>query len=158
MKSIPVSQLLKEKKIFHIINPRLVQTSPETSLKQAVCLMQENRSGYVVIVKNQKPVGIFTEVDVVRKILGKKADWKRPVSDWMTPDPVVLSPEDSVGKAIDLMAERRFYHIPLVDRKGNLTGMLSVRSLIRFLAEFYPTEVYNLPPCPHQVHETREGG
>jgi CBS domain-containing protein len=55
------------------------------------------------------------------------------------------------------MAERGFYHIPLVLNK-QLTGILSVRTLIRFLAEFYPAEVYNLPPNPHQIMATPEGG
>ncbi len=85
-------------------------------------------------------------------------DWGKSVSEYMTKEPAVLNPNDSVGQAIDLMGERRVYHIPLIDEKGILVNVISARTLIRFLAEFYPTEVYNLPPRPNQIMETQEGG
>lgn len=153
-----VEALLKEKKIYQIVNPRLVQASPDISVREAVELMQTERSGYVVLAEKKKVVGIFTETDVVRKVLGRAVDWNSPVRLFMTPDPVCLSPRDTVGKAIDVMGEKRFYHIPLLDENGELVNILSVRSLIRFLAEFYPVEIYNLPPDPHQVMNTPEGG
>lgn len=153
-----VEQLLKEKKIFQVINPKLVQTGPETSVKDAIALMQSKRSGYLVISKENKPVGMFTEVDVTNKILNQKINLNDPVSNFMTADPFTLTPQDSIGKAIKLMGDKRFYHIPLVDKKGELSGILSVRTLIRFLSEFYPTEIFNLPPKPDQVMESREGG
>ena len=153
-----VDDLLKEKKIYQIVNPRLVQAPPTITAEEAVRLMQENKAGYIVIAENKKPVGIFTETDAVRKLLEQEVDWKRPVRDFMTPSPAILKMEDCVGDAIDLMGTRRFYHIPLVDGQGNLVNVLSVRTLIRFLAEFYPAEVLNLPPDPSQVMETPEGG
>lgn len=154
----PVEVLLKEKKIYEIVNPRLVQAGPEATLRQAIELMQKSRSGYVVIAKDGKVVGIFTEKEVVGKVLENNVNWGRPVSDFMTQDPPVLRMQDSVGQAIDVMGEKRFYHIPLVDDHGKLVNVISVRTLIRFLAEFYPTEVYNLPPIPFQIMETQEGG
>lgn len=153
-----VETVLKEKKIYQIVNPKLVQAPPDISLENAVRLMQDHRSGYIVIARNKKAVGIFTETDIVHKVLEMNVDWKRPVDDFMTKDAVCLKMTDSVGQAIDLMGERRFYHIPLLDEKGELVNVLSVRTLIRFLAEFYPTEVYNLPPKPNQIMETQEGG
>ena len=153
-----VDKLLKEKKIAEVINPRLIQAPPSISVKDAVKLMQENQSAYIVVADGKRVVGMFTESDVVRNILGKDVDWGRPIRDFMTPEPVVLRPDDTVGKAIDAMAENNFYHIPLVSEQQKLTGVLSVRTLIRFLAEFYPGEVYNLPPNPHQVAQTAEGG
>ena len=154
----PVETLLKEKKIYQIVNPKLVQAPPEISIKDAIRLMQASKSGYIVIAKNKKVVGIFTEKQVVQNVLETGVDGSRPVSDYMIKDPMILKMEDSVGQAIDLMGTQRVYHIPLVDEKGDLVNVLSVRTLIRFLAEFYPTEVYNLPPKPGQVMETPEGG
>ena len=153
-----VDALLAERKIYQIVNPRLIQAPPTLTVSQAIQLMQDNRSGYIVIAENKKPVGIFTETDVIRKVLEQNADWNRPVREFMTPNPAVLTLQDTVGAAIDLMGTRRFYHIPLVDEKGNLVNVISVRTLIRFLAEFYPAEVLNLPPAPNQIMETQEGG
>ncbi len=153
-----VEALLKEKRISEIINPKLVQSAPDITIDQAVNLMLENKSGYIVIAKGKTVVGIFTETDFVRKVIDQNVDWKRPVSDFMTPEPKTLSPEDSVGQVIDLMGRYRFYHIPLVNDKNELVNVISVRTVIRFLAEFYPTEVYNLPPDPSQIMESAEGG
>ena len=153
-----VETLLAEKKIYQIVNPRLIQAPPTLTITEAVKLMQDNRAGYIVIAENKKPVGIFTETDLVRQILEQDADWNRPVRDFMTPNPVTLTMQDTVGAAIDVMGTRRFYHIPLVDEKGELVNVISVRTLIRFLAEFYPAEVLNLPPAPNQIMETQEGG
>ena len=158
MATKPIEAMLQGKKIQAIMNTKLLQAGPNISLEKAISLMQENKSGYIVIADKKKVVGIITEADIVRKVLGKNVDLKSPVKEFMTPNPVVLSSNDTVGKAIDLMGEHRFYHIPLVGKTKELEGMLSVRSLIRFLAEFYPTEVYNLPPRPDQVMETPEGG
>ena len=158
MKLKSVEALLKEKKIFEIVNPRLNQAPPEVSVARAIELMQEKRSGYLVIAQDRKAVGLFTETDVVQKILDRDVDGARPVGEFMTPNPPVLRMQDTVGEAIDKMVQHQFYYIPLVDEGGELVNVLSVRSLIRFLAEFYPTEIYNLPPDPSQVMSTEEGG
>ena len=154
----PIDKLLREKKIYQIINPKLVQAPPTISLADAIRLMQANKASYLVVSERKKAIGIFTEVDVVRKVLGKDVDWNKPLREFMEPKPIVLNVKDSVGQAIDLMGEQRFYHIPLVDDRGELVNVISVRTLIRFLSEFYPTEVYNLPPRPDQVMRTPEGG
>ncbi len=156
----PIQELVKNIKIGQIINPRLIQAPPEISVRTAIEIMQNNKSGYIVIADHQrKVVGIFTETDVLHKVFGKKTDvWSKPVSELMTPSPKVLSVRDTVGQAIDLMGKNIFYHIPLVDEKGSLVNVISVRTLIRFLAEFYPTEIYNLPPKYDQIMETAEGG
>lgn len=150
---------LKEKKISEVINPRLIQAPPDISVKKAVELMRENKSAYIVVAEKGKLAGMFTETDVVRKILGKKdVDWNRPIREFMTAKPMALTSDDSVGRAVDLMAEHDIYHIPLENNQKELTGVLSVRTLIRFLAEFYPGEIYNIPPNPHQVMPSQEGG
>lgn len=151
-------ELLREKKIYQIINPRLVQAPPSITVRDAIKLMQDHKAGYIVIVEKKKCVGIFTETDVVRKILEQDVDWDKQVREFMTPDPVCLKPDDSVGTAIDVMGSNRFYHIPLVDDKGELVQVISVRTLIRFLAEYYAAEVLNLPPHPNQVMTSPEGG
>ena len=153
-----IEDILKDKKIEEIVNPKLVQAQPEISIAAAVELMQANKSGYIVIAKNKKVVGLFTETDFVRKILGSKANWSKPVSDFMNPKPAILTMKDPVGAAIDLMGREYVYYIPLVNEKKELVNVISVRTLIRFLASFYPAEVYNLPPRAGQIMATPEGG
>ncbi len=154
----PVEELLKEKKIYEIVNPKLVQAPHTITIQAAVDLMQQNKSGYVVLAKAKKVFGLFTETDMINKVLEKESDWSKPASEFMTKDWCTLKMTDSAGQAIDMMSEKKFYHIPLVDENDNLVNVISVRTLTRFLAEFYPTEIYNLPPRFNQVMETQEGG
>lgn len=155
----PTQQLVKSIKIGQIVNPRLIQAPPEISVRTAVEIMQNNKSGYIVVADHaRKVVGMFTETDVLNRVFGKKDVWTKSVSEFMTKAPIVLSVSDTVGRAIEIMGKNHFYHIPLVDEKGCLVNVISVRTLIRFLAEFYPTEIYNLPPKYDQTMETAEGG
>lgn len=156
--SAKTDRRLKEKPIGEVVNPRLIQAPADISVQRAVELMRENASSYLVVADGKRVVGMFTESDVTRKLLADKSSWNRPIRDFMSPDPLVLRLDDSVGRAVDLMADNDIYHVPLVNEKQELVNVLSVRTLIRFLAEFYPGEVYNLPPNPHQVHRTAEGG
>lgn len=153
-----IEELLREKKIFQVINDRVIQAPPTISLKEAIHQMQFYKSGYIILTQDGTVVGIFTETDVVQKILGHNVDLGRPVSDFMTSVIHSLSPDASVGEAISLMAKKKIYHLPLTDENKRYMGMLSVRTLIRFLAAYYPTEVYNLPPDPQQVSRSVEGG
>lgn len=154
-----VEALVKEKKISEIVNPKIVLAAPDITLKQAIQIMQENKSGYIVIAKNKKVMGVFTETAVLQKVLLEKVDWNKPVIEFMEITPSIsLNINESVGKAVDLMGGGNIYHIPLVNDKKELVNVLSVRTLIRFLSEFYPTEIYNLPPDPAQVMKTAEGG
>ena len=153
-----IEDLLREKKIAQVINDRVVQAPPTISLKEAIQQMQFYRSGYVILTEDGIVIGIFTETDVVRKIFGQNVDLGRPVSEFMTKVLLSLSPQASIGEAIDLMAKNRVYHLPLTDENHRYMGMLSVRTLIRFLAAYYPTEIYNLPPDPQQVSHSAEGG
>lgn len=158
MEERPVQERLREKKISEVVNPKCVQAPADLSVGEAIALMQANKSGYVILVEDGRAAGIFTETDVVREVLSKPFDRSRPVREIMTASPKTLQAHDSVMTAIELMGKNRIYHVPLVDDQGKLSGVLSVRTLIRFLAEFYPKEVYNLPPKPDQVMETPEGG
>ena len=66
MDSRSVEQVIKEIQIKQITNPRLVQTTPETTIARAIEIMQEHRAGYVVIATDERVAGIFTETDVAR--------------------------------------------------------------------------------------------
>lgn len=158
MSAKSIDEVLKEKKIHQIAESKLVQASPSISVKHAVELMRTNKSGYVAITERNKVLGLFTEKDVVYKIMGEAVNWDAPALEHMSPCSVLLTPEDSVHTAVEMMSRDGLYHIPLVGPDGGLAGVLSVRMIIRFLAAFYPAEVYNLPPNVHQIMTTPEGG
>jgi len=107
--------------------------TPRTSATEALALMQEHEIGSLVVVDDGRVVGIFTEVDALAK-LTDGADDDATMAELMTPDPVMLRPDDSIAVAIHKMAVGGFRHIPLVD-DGRVVGIISARDVFRHILE-----------------------
>ncbi len=153
-----IEEVLKETKIHQILRPKLIMDLPSVSLQAAVDLMRIERSGYLVLVdEHSKLVGMFTEREVLMNALKKGTDWSAPVSQFMRTDLHTLTKSSTVGEALALMSKFSVRHVPLVDEYGQVNGILSIRTIVSFLAELFPKEILNLPPRP-QIHETAEGG
>ena len=134
-----------------------VAVSPFTPLSQAIEAMKQDEGGCVIISDDGRIAGIFTERDLLTKIIGENVNLDSPISEWMQPAVETLSREATIGEAVRLMNERSFRNIPLV-RKGELVGSISVFDIITYLAECYPKSTMNLPPRPAQVMDTVDGG
>lgn len=107
----------------------LVQLGEDASARDAARLMAERRIGAILITKDGKLAGIFTERDVTVRIVapGRDPDTTK-LSEVMTPDPDTVSPDDSPGHALDRMRARGFRHLPVID--GNaVVGIVSLRDL-----------------------------
>ncbi len=133
----------------------------KTPLETVLAGMRQARAGGVLIASspcNRPLAGIFTERDYLDKIAGNDIDQGRPIEQFMTPHPKTLSPEHTLGDAIRFMTEGGYRHVPLVEKDGQIFGLVSVRDLIEFIAEHFPEEIYNLPPRLHQRIRTQEGG
>lgn len=129
-----------------------------TRLRDVIATMQKKRSSAVVIVENDKVVGIFTERDLLNRIVGLALNEDLLISDVMTANPRTLGPDDRIADAIHLMTDRGYRHIPLVDDNSKNVGLLSARHIVEFIAEHYPQEVFNLPSDLDQIHRRPEGG
>ena len=134
-----------------------IAVSPHTPLSQAIEAMKTDEGGCVIISDDGRVAGIFTERDLLTKVLGENVNLDSPISEWMQPKVETLSPDATIGEAVRLMNEKSFRNIPLV-KKGELVGSISVFDIIRYLAECYPKATMNLPPLPEQVMDTVDGG
>jgi CBS domain-containing protein len=134
-----------------------VAVSPFTPLSQAIEAMKSDEGGCVIVSDDGRVAGIFTERDLLTKVIGQQVDLNSPISQWMHPTVETLSPDATVGDAVKLMNEKGFRNIPLI-KKGELIGLISVFDIITYLAECYPKATMNLPPLPAQVMDTVEGG
>jgi CBS domain-containing protein len=134
-----------------------VAVSPYTPLSQAIEAMKGDEGGCVIISDDGRVAGIFTERDLLSKVLGQDVNFDSPISEWMQPKVETLSLEATIGDAVRLMNEKSFRNIPLV-KKGELAGSISVFDIITYLAECYPKATMNLPPLSAQVMDTVEGG
>lgn len=130
---------------------------PDAPLSEAIEQMKKDEGGCVIICEDERVVGIFTERDLLHKIIGQKVDLEAPVRDWMSTEVEVLTPEATIGEAVVVMNEKGYRNIPLVEN-DRLIGSISLFDVITYLAESYPKETMNLPPVPAQVMDTQEGG
>lgn len=135
--------------------PRCLE--PAASVREALALMQKHNSGAVLVCRNERVVGIFTERDAL-KMMAAGANFDEPLEKSMTRDPVVLSANDIVAKAITLMSEGGYRRLPIVDDSGRPTGIVTVQCILHYLVDHFPTVIYNLPPEPHHLAvRAREG-
>jgi CBS domain-containing protein len=111
-----------------VIEPRkLVVAAPDSSVSEAACLMQRGNVGAVLVVENERLVGIFTERDVLFRVVAKDLDPKQtPLSAVMTSHPLTVTPDETFGYALILMHANGFRHLPVIE--GNRpVGVVSAR-------------------------------
>jgi CBS domain-containing protein len=133
------------------------QVAPTQPVAEAVALMRQQAVGCVLVCEGERLVGIFTERDLMRRILAPGKPLTLPVAECMTRDPVVVHPKEAVGAAVRRMEEGGYRHLPVVDELGRPVGVLSVKRIIHYLVEHFPATVYNLPPDPAAVPDAPEG-
>jgi CBS domain-containing protein len=130
---------------------------PEQTVAEVVALMRQQRVGCVLVCRSDALLGLFTERDLMRRVLAAGLPLSTAVGECMTPNPVVVHPKDSIAAAVRRMEEGGYRHLPVVDADGRPTGVLSVKRIVHYLAEHFPSTVYNQPPDPSVVPLEPEG-
>jgi len=130
-----------------------------TTIAEVVRQMQRHRIGCMLIVDRGELVGIFTERDLLRDVVGSQIDLDTtPVAEVMTEHPEKLRATDSILFALNKMSLGGYRHVPLVDEAGTPVGIISVRDVIDCIADFFASEVQNIPPEPGlDIAKDRDG-
>jgi CBS domain-containing protein len=140
---------------LHPTAPRQVQ--PTQTIAEAVALMRQEAVGCLLVCNGPRLIGVFTERDLMRRVLAAHQPLNQPVARFMTPDPVCVHPKDPIGLAVRRMEEGGYRHLPVVDEAGRPLGVLSVKRIVHYLVEHFAGLVYNQPPDPGAVNQEREG-
>jgi CBS domain-containing protein len=121
---------------------------PDQSVARAIASMVQNRRAAVVIVDDgDRLVGIFTERDVLTRVMGAgRVARDTLLGDVMTPEPESLRPVDRICYAINRMHAGGFRSLPLVDEAHRPIGIITVNDVVRWLAEVFPEAVLNMRP------------
>jgi CBS domain-containing protein len=105
--------------------------SPESTVHDAVRLMNDERVGAVAVTRNEVLAGIFTERDLmIRVVLQNKDPQTTRVSEVMTANCISARKDMSMGEALLIMTEHHFRHLPVVDENKKVLGLLSIRNLL----------------------------
>ena len=105
--------------------------SPDDVVIDALTMMAEKRIGALLVMRNEKLVGILSERDYARKIaLEGLSSRKSKVSDIMSHKVLCVKPEQTVQECMALMSEKRARHLPVVDHK-KVIGLVSIGDLVK---------------------------
>ena len=118
-------------RIRSVMEPKkLLVAPPQTTVSNAAKLMAKKNVGAVMVVENERLVGIFTERDVVFRVIAEGRDSHTTLlADVMTAAPHTVSPDKSFGYALLLMHENGFRHVPVVE-EDKLIGIVSARNAL----------------------------
>lgn len=120
-----VGQLLQAK------GTQVWTVNPRATVYQALELMAEKEIGAVVVVDNDRVVGMFSERDYARKcVLKGKLSRTTSVGELMSREVVCINPQESVENCMSLMTAKRSRHLPVLDN-GRLVGLISIGDVVK---------------------------
>jgi len=154
----PVREGALETPVSEIMVHDPLTVDADSTVVAAVNVMNEKHTGCVLVQKDGQLVGIFTERDVLRKVIFREGASGMKVDAVMTRNPETLPPTASVAYALNKMSVDGYRHIPIVEA-GKPVGVVSVKDIIQFVVEFFPAAVLNLPSNPDKaIAKSEDGG
>lgn len=122
---LTVQQLLSGKRTNTII-----AVHPDQTVIEALEIMATHNIGAVLVLQDERLVGIFSERDYARKgILKDRKAKSTPISEVMTSGVFVVSPKQTINDCMQIMSEKRFRHLPVVDG-DQVVGILSISDIV----------------------------
>jgi CBS domain-containing protein len=124
--------------------PQIVQT--DCTIADGIKLMRQKQVGCLLVCAGKALAGIVTERDLLTRVFAVGRPLADPIREVMTPDPVTVTPGDPIRRALARMEKTAHSRLPIVDETGRPVGLVSVKVLVRYLAEHFAATIYNLPP------------
>jgi CBS domain-containing protein len=124
---------------------RALRTVPTTvTVAEAVREMNHHKIGSMLVMDGATLAGIFTERDVLTRVVAAELDPKTtPITRVMTANVVTIGPDTTVQQVMDLFAERRCRHLPVTEG-GRLLGLISIGDVSRWVANVHRAEAESL--------------
>ncbi|MGB7542833.1 MAG: CBS domain-containing protein [Burkholderiales bacterium] len=109
---------------------KILTAPPETTVSKAAKLMANKNVGAVMVIENERLVGIFTERDAVFRVIARGRDVETTrLADVMTTAPQTVDPDKTFGYALLMMHENGFRHVPVIEN-GKPVGIVSARNAL----------------------------
>jgi CBS domain-containing protein len=108
----------------------VLTTGKDSTVLEAAILMNEHKVGALVVLEAGRIAGMFTERDVLRRVVSERRDPATvTVGDVMTKEVICCTPETTIDEARGAMKNRRIRHLPVCDGDGGLKGLVSIGDL-----------------------------
>lgn len=111
-----------------------------------------------LIVQDGRLVGIFTDRDAVRQIVDRPALWEQPIENVMTTAVQTVDENATAAEALDVMERYHVRNVPVLRANGEVLGNFTYASVVQFLADTFPIEIYNRPPDHTRFARRQHGG
>ncbi len=130
----------KKKPVKNFMNKSVAVISSGATVYEAVQKMCGLKIGAVVIIEDDVPTGIFTERDLAYKVVAKNLDYHKTfLKNVMTKRLTTILPDATIQEAILLSATKNIRHLPVVDEKNKLIGLVGTKDVIgELLSNFLP--------------------
>jgi CBS domain-containing protein len=136
--NVSISHLLESK------GRALLSVAATVTVLEAVKEMNRHKVGAMLVMQGDKLAGIFTERDVLTRVVAAGLDPRvTPVSQVMTGQVLSVLPETSVQQVMEIFAEKRCRHLPVIDA-GRLVGLISIGDVSRWMANEHRAEAESL--------------
>ena len=149
---------LLHEQVKHLDLGRFTTVESGTNVKDVVEKMRAENHNCALVAKDNKLLGIFTDRDVLLKVVTAPETWSQPIDTVMTKSPLTVTDDAQAEVAIAQMNDQGIRNMPVVDKNGKIVGDLTHYAMIKFFADQFPEALYNLPPRPNQVPDQRVGG
>lgn len=148
---------LCREKVGDLFTPNPVTVAADMAVHDVIAVMQSRKIGAVLLESRGRLAGIFSERDLVNRVLGQDIDPQTPVNTLVSSSDVSVQPTDDLAHAIEIMAQHKLRHLPVCTATKHIVGILSVRNIIDCLAEHFPTEVINQPLSGESLPQAPDG-
>jgi CBS domain-containing protein len=118
--------------------------TPQTSALDALLFLKKKDIGALLVLEDEKIVGIISERDFVRSIAAMgECDLTKPVQDFMTKDVFTIIPDQTIEDCMHLMTNKHFRHLPVLENE-KLVGMISIGDVINAIISEQEIMITNL--------------
>jgi len=131
--------------VLSVKGEKVHSVSPSTTVLAAIENMNDHKIGALLVMHDRSVVGIFTERDVLRRVIGEQ---KQPanctVGEVMTEDVICVSPETDLDEVSAIMKNRKVRHVPVCGEDGKLHGMVSIGDVNAYHASNQEAQIHFL--------------
>lgn len=133
---------MKVRRILAAKSGEVITIRPEQTIREAAALLAEHNIGALVVLaaSEQKPIGIVSERDIIRRIAADETCFSDTVETIMTRQVITGVPQDDLYSIAHTMTERRFRHLPIMD-EGRLIGIISIGDVMKAQRDAYRGEI-----------------
>ncbi len=123
--------MLKVKKVM-IAN--VVTLKKEAKIEEAAKLLSNEQNGCVIVVEGNKPIGIITQLDIIRNIVSNRLNFKEPVMRIMSSPLTVMEPSMKLDEALKIIDTKNFRMYPIVE-DGALVGLITKNDVVHAISD-----------------------